>query len=65
MMSIYIQLLFASLFWGSNVIVMKILLEHIPFLFLAFLRVFFSLVFLFIGMLYKKTSFHQEHKFYL
>ncbi len=65
MMSIYIQLLFASLFWGSNVIVMKILLEHIPFLFLAFLRVFFSLVFLFIGMLYKKTSFHQEHKFYV
>lgn len=65
MMSIYIQLLLASLFWGSNVIVMKILLEHIPFLFLAFLRVFFSLLFLFFGMLYKKINFHQDHKFYV
>ena len=41
-MSIYFQLIFASFLWGSNVIVMKLLLPHIPFLFLAFLRVFLS-----------------------
>lgn len=64
-MSIYIQLLLASFFWGSNVIVMKVLLEHIPFLFLAFLRVFFSLIFLLIIMLYKKISFQQIHKLYV
>lgn len=41
-MSIYFQLFLASFFWGSNIIVMKSLLPHIPFLFLAFLRVFLS-----------------------
>ena len=47
-MSIYFQLFFASFFWGSNVIVMKLLLNQLPFLFLAFLRVLLS--FLFLGL---------------
>lgn len=47
-MSIYFQLFLASFFWGSNIIVMKLLLSHIPFLFLAFLRVVLS--FLFLGL---------------
>lgn len=45
-MSIYFQLFLASFFWGSNIIVMKLLLQHLPFLFLAFLRVLFSFFFL-------------------
>ena len=47
-MSIYFQLFLASFFWGSNVIVMKLLLNQLPFLFLAFLR--FLLSFLFLGL---------------
>lgn len=61
-MSIYIQLLIASLFWGSNVVVMKLLLNHIPFLFLATLRVFLSLVFLAIYFQYKNISFLYSYK---
>lgn len=45
-MSVYFQLLLASFFWGSNVVVMKILLDDISFLMLALMRVFFSLLFL-------------------
>ncbi len=61
-MSIYIQLLLASFFWGSNVIVMKLLLKEIPFLLLATLRVFFSFFFIGIYMKVKKINFHYEHK---
>ena len=61
-MSIYIQLLLASFFWGSNVIVMKLLLKEIPFLLLASMRVFFSFVFIAIYMKFKKFDFHYEHK---
>jgi drug/metabolite transporter (DMT)-like permease len=49
-MSIYVQLIIASLFWGMNVIVMKLLLSKIPFLLLAVLRVFLSAICLFIYM---------------
>ena len=62
MMSIYLQLLLASFFWGSNVIVMKLLLKEIPFLLLAVLRVFFSFFFLAIYMKIKKESFLYHHK---
>lgn len=41
-MNIYVHLIIASLFWGTNVILMKFLLAYIPFLLLAFLRVLFS-----------------------
>lgn len=61
-MSIYIQLLLASIFWGTNVIVMKILLNEIPFLLLATIRVLFSFVFLTIYMLWKKYSFQYNEK---
>lgn len=62
-MSIYLQLLLASVLWGSNVIVMKLLLEHVPFLLLATLRVFLSLIFLGAYMLIKHISFfYTSHK---
>lgn len=61
-MSIYIQLILASLFWGSNVIVMKLLLNDIPFLLLATLRVFFSFLFLGLYMKVKKISFHYDYQ---
>lgn len=62
-MSIYLQLLLASFFWGSNVIVMKLLLQEIPFLLLATMRVFLSFVFLGVYMKVKKLSFHYDfHK---
>lgn len=55
-MSIYIHLIIASLFWGLNVIIMKLLLEHIPFLLLASLRVLLSFVCLFIYRRVKDIS---------
>ena len=55
-MSIYIHLIIASLFWGLNVIVMKLLLEHIPFLLLASLRVLLSFICLFIYIRVKHIS---------
>ncbi|MEE0966539.1 MAG: DMT family transporter [Bacilli bacterium] len=55
-MSIYIHLIIASLFWGLNVIIMKLLLEHIPFLLLASLRVLLSFVCLFIYIRVKDIS---------
>jgi drug/metabolite transporter (DMT)-like permease len=61
-MSIYLQLLLASLFWGTNVIVMKLLLNDVPFLFIATIRVFLSLLCLFIYMLYRHISFECIHK---
>lgn len=62
-MSIYIQLFMASLFWGSNVIVMKLLLDQIPFLLLASIRVFLSLVCLTIYLKWKKISLHHKNHF--
>lgn len=61
-MSIYIQLLLASLFWGSNVIIMKILLKDIPFLLLASLRVLLSLLCLMVYMKWKNVSFQYQNK---
>ncbi|MCD7948822.1 MAG: DMT family transporter [Erysipelotrichaceae bacterium] len=60
-MSLYYRLLLASLFWGSNVIVMKILLNDISFLMLALLRVWISLLCLSVYMLYKHISFHYQY----
>lgn len=56
-MSIYIHLIIASLFWGSNVIIMKILLQEIPFLMLATLRVFLSCLCMFFYLKIKKIKF--------
>ena len=61
-MSIYIKLLIASFFWGSNVIVMKLLLNDIPFLMLATLRVLASFLFLGLYMLWKHISFDGTSK---
>lgn len=60
-MSIYLQLLLASFFWGSNVIVMKLLLQELPFLLLATMRVFLSFLFLGIYMKRKHLSFHYDY----
>lgn len=57
-MLIYIHLFIASLFWGLNVIVMKILLNEIPFLFLASLRVLLSCLCLYFYM--KVKHIHRE-----
>ncbi len=61
-MSIYFQLFLASFFWGSNIIVMKLLLHHLPFLFLAFLRVLFSFVFLGIYLYFHHISLNNFDK---
>lgn len=61
-MSIYLQLLVASFLWGTNVIVMKILLKQISFLFLAVLRVLFSFLFLGIYMKYKHIDLCYHYK---
>ncbi len=61
-MSIYLQLLLASFFWGTNVIVMKLLLSEVPFLLLATIRVLLSFLFLGLYMGIKHISFHCENK---
>lgn len=61
-MSIYIKLLIASFLWGSNVIVMKLLLRDIPFLMLATMRVFVSFLFLGLYMQRKHISFYEKQK---
>lgn len=60
-MSIYIRLFIASLFWGSNVVLMKVILDGFPFLLLAWLRIFISMMCLFTYMLIKKVSFRLEY----
>ncbi len=60
---IYLLLFFASLIWGLNVVVMKVLLLDIPFIMLAALRVFISLLFILIYMLMKKMSFYHKDLF--
>jgi len=61
-MFLYFQLILASLFWGTNIIVMKILLQNIPFLLLATLRVFLSCLVLGIYMFYKHIDFGYSQK---
>lgn len=55
-MKLYVQLLLASFLWGSNVVLMKILIKDIPFLFLATSRVFISLFFIYVYIKYKHIS---------
>lgn len=64
MMSIYMQLLLAGFFWGTNVIVMKLLLTEIPFLLLASLRVLISCFFVGIYMKLKNMLFHYSKQHY-
>ena len=61
-MSIYFQLFLASFFWGSNVIVMKLLLNQLPFLFLAFLRVLLSFLFLGLYICFTHIPLHCPNK---
>ncbi len=56
-MSIYIKLLIASLFWGTNIVVMKLLLKEVPFLTVALMRVVLSCLFIGLFMLFKKENF--------
>ncbi|MDE6953663.1 MAG: DMT family transporter [Erysipelotrichales bacterium] len=63
-MSIYIWLLLAGFFWGTNVIVMKLLLLEIPFLLLATMRVLISCLFIFLYMKMKKISFQYHNHFH-
>lgn len=53
---IYLVLLSASLIWGINVIVMKVILEFIPVYFLAMLKVGISLISIYVVMKLKKVS---------
>lgn len=62
-MSIYIYLIIASLFWGLNVIVMKLLLKDIPFLMLASMRVLLSWLCLFFYIKMKHLQLEKvDHK---
>lgn len=62
-MSIYLQLILAGLLWGSNVIVMKLIMQDIPFLLLAFLRVLMSMICLMTFMKVQNISFSiHDHK---
>ncbi|MCD7809143.1 MAG: DMT family transporter, partial [Erysipelotrichaceae bacterium] len=60
-MSLYWQLLLASLFWGSNVIVMKIVINDISYMMLALLRVLLSFLCLTFYMIYKHMSFRYSY----
>ncbi|MCD8027705.1 MAG: DMT family transporter [Erysipelotrichaceae bacterium] len=60
-MKLYLRLFLVSLFWGSNIIVMKIILNDISFLMLALLRVLLSLLCLSIYMLYKRITLHYPY----
>lgn len=61
-MSIYLQLIIASILWGTNVILMKIFLTSIPFLLLATMRVCLSLFFIVIYMKIKRITFQYQYK---
>lgn len=61
-MSIYFQLFLASFLWGTNIIVMKMLLNEIPFLLLATMRVFFSCIFLALYMFYHHMDWHYDNQ---
>ena len=57
---IYLLLFIASLIWGFNIIVMKLLLIDMPFIMLATLRVFISLISISIYMFIKHISFYYK-----
>lgn len=60
---IYLCLFLASFIWGMNIVVMKLLLINVHFLTLALLRVFVSLLFIFVYMLFKRMSFYYKDIF--
>lgn len=53
---LYGWLIFASFLWGSNVLVMRYMLEHTSSLFLADLKVLLSLIAVYLIMRYKKIA---------
>ena len=56
-MMLYGWLIFASFLWGSNVLVMKYMLENTSTYFLATLKVLLSIMAIFVVMKYKKIKF--------
>lgn len=59
----YGWLIFASFLWGSNVLVMRYMLEHISTYYLATLKVFLSIIAIFFVMKYKKVKLKRCHDF--
>ncbi len=58
-MMLYVWIIFASFLWGSNVLVMKYMLEYTSPLFLALLKVLLSL--LVVGAIIKYKHIHFKH----
>lgn len=59
----YVWLIFASFLWGTNVLVMRYMLEYMSTYDLATLKVFLSIVAIFLVMKYKKVKFKRRHDF--
>lgn len=57
----YGWLIFASFLWGSNVLVMRYMLEHMSTYYLATLKVFLSIIAIFFVMKYKKVKLKRRH----
>lgn len=59
----YVWLIFVSFLWGTNVLVMRYMLEYMSTYDLATLKVFLSIVAIFLVMKYKKVKFKRRHDF--
>lgn len=59
----YGWLIFASFLWGSNVLVMRYMLEHVSTYYLATLKVFLSILAILFVMKYKKVKLKRRHDF--
>lgn len=59
----YVWLIFASFLWGTNVLVMRYMLEYMSTYDLATLKVFLSIVAIFLVMKYRKVKFKRRHDF--
>lgn len=59
----YGWLIFASFLWGSNVLVMRYMLEHVSTYYLATLKVFLSILAILFVMRYKKVKLKRRHDF--
>ncbi len=59
----YGWLIFASFLWGSNVLVMKYMLEHVSTYYLAALKVFLSVLAILFVMRYKKIKLKRRRDF--
>lgn len=59
----YGWLIFASFLWGSNVLVMRYMLEHVSTYYLATLKVFLSILAILFVMRYKKVKLKRRRDF--